>query len=706
MRRRVFNYAILAMILLLMGCGNSRIQAGVDTGISPPQQDLMPPLTGNLPFPDDLQAPAKNPEAISGYQKLGKERYRDSADAVINGNDLKLMPAAGNLSWAIYSMGDGFLKDTDVLKTVSTAFTAPQPDRYYLAIANFETGRWQMLERLKSVSTTEEDPVEIPAGLKAISPGGRCYIAVLLWDSLPATISTVTITVDISQMAPIAALSGTPASGNAALLVSFDASASYDVDLIGTIASYEWDWEGDGVFDDSGPDALVQHQYEQVGIYEPLLRVTDSNDGLQDSAQLRIVVQGWGHTLGSAWIEDTRALDNWQNEMFSAGWAKDPDSADYDGLLLRYDFLGNPRWLLHWGEAGNRDFFYDISCGAGRDCCVTGNTDGYGSQGTAMIVVRFDRHGNELWARSWDTSGDDRGFSIDLDNAGNCYAFGSTDGFSLSGDNEAVLLKYDPAGNLLWEKILSNDDELRGEAVDWHSSGDIFLAMSSWSYGAGSAVSVTRLSSAGLILQEDAVELPETAYATDLQVDISGRAYVCGYYGNNSTTDVDGFCCKLLTDGSISWVRHWDTGSHQYNQGILLKYGPLFQVSDVYICGYARSGSDRLGVLLHYDSAGGLEQSLQWTSPGSGVQLNGISNGLNGSLLLCGYAEKSDLLIGPVAGSNILLSATHHNGTCSISNASANSQQISAPVLFPPIVADNGGGFGDAWLGSYIPGDL
>ncbi|TAK34897.1 MAG: PKD domain-containing protein, partial [Saprospiraceae bacterium] len=86
---------------------------------------------------------------------------------------------------------------------------------------------------------------------------------------------------------PTAAFTAGPASGNAPLTVSFDASSSTDAD--GSVASYAWDF-GDGT---SGNGGMANHTYTAAGIFTATLTVTD-NDGNAAAASLAISVNGTG----------------------------------------------------------------------------------------------------------------------------------------------------------------------------------------------------------------------------------------------------------------------------------------------------------------------------------------------------------------------------------------------------------------------------
>ncbi|MDH7444459.1 glycoside hydrolase family 48 protein [Aquimarina sp. 2201CG14-23] len=82
---------------------------------------------------------------------------------------------------------------------------------------------------------------------------------------------------------PVADISATPISGEAPLLVTFDASASTDED--GDALSYSWDF-GDG---NTGDGVTTENTFVSKGTYSATLTVTDGNNGI-DQAVVTITV--------------------------------------------------------------------------------------------------------------------------------------------------------------------------------------------------------------------------------------------------------------------------------------------------------------------------------------------------------------------------------------------------------------------------------
>ena len=95
--------------------------------------------------------------------------------------------------------------------------------------------------------------------------------------------------VGAAAVLPIADANG-PYEGEVGKAVTLDGSGSFDSD--GYITLYEWDFEGDGIFDFSSTESTTSHTYETAFSGVVALRVTD-NDGNTDTDEAAItIVQG------------------------------------------------------------------------------------------------------------------------------------------------------------------------------------------------------------------------------------------------------------------------------------------------------------------------------------------------------------------------------------------------------------------------------
>ncbi|RLF50265.1 MAG: hypothetical protein DRN19_04820, partial [Thermoplasmata archaeon] len=72
--------------------------------------------------------------------------------------------------------------------------------------------------------------------------------------------------------------------------ILFDASKSTDPD--GRIVKYEWDWDGDGTFDETGTSPTTTHTFQSCGTFRVTLRVTD-DDGLTDQVAKEVKVEAF-----------------------------------------------------------------------------------------------------------------------------------------------------------------------------------------------------------------------------------------------------------------------------------------------------------------------------------------------------------------------------------------------------------------------------
>ena len=191
-------------------------------------------------------------------------------------------------------------------------------------------------------------------------------------------IATTSISVsDVPNQPPTASFTPTPSSGNAPLSVDFDASASSDPD--GTIVKYEWDWEGDDVWDSESDDPVVNYTYYTHGDFTAKLRVTD-DDGATDTDTATISV----NALPVADIYANKTEDDEDSWFyFSAYYSSDPDGTITN---YRWDLDGNGTFEENGKTKYYKYAFYDKAGFYDVGVQVTDN-DGATDTDTTPITV-------------------------------------------------------------------------------------------------------------------------------------------------------------------------------------------------------------------------------------------------------------------------------------------------------------------------------
>ncbi|WP_456486401.1 PKD domain-containing protein [Candidatus Alkanophaga liquidiphilum] len=143
---------------------------------------------------------------------------------------------------------------------------------------------------------------------------------------------------------PVAVATASPNETYTYADITFDGSASYDVD--GVIVAYEWDF-GDG---NTASGGVVTHQYADDGVYTATLTVTDDL-GATNSTTVTVEINNRAPSVGIVGPEVTSEGDEVQFEA---------DASDLDGEIIAYewnfgdDATGGGQTVTHtYATAGN-----------------------------------------------------------------------------------------------------------------------------------------------------------------------------------------------------------------------------------------------------------------------------------------------------------------------------------------------------------------
>ena len=162
----------------------------------------------------------------------------------------------------------------------------------------------------------------------------------LVIDDLATAWAVIILSDTIVQPGPVAICDADPEVTAATFPVDFDGSLSYHPVAGRSIVNYEWDFEGDGVYDATGVGVI--HAYPAQGTYNATLRVTDDTTPQPLQSTSTCVVQ----ITPPPYPPDADPGGPYNFCPQSQPWILDgTHSSDPDGTIVLYEWDFNPQPL-------------------------------------------------------------------------------------------------------------------------------------------------------------------------------------------------------------------------------------------------------------------------------------------------------------------------------------------------------------------------
>ena len=181
-------------------------------------------------------------------------------------------------------------------------------------------------------------------------------------------------------------------------------------------------------------------------------------------------------------------------------------------LLLKFASDGALLWQRSWGGNG---FAQSVAVAPDGAVYVTGSTRSGSFGDQDLFVTKLSSDGTLAWSKSWGTAGaTEEGQGVAVGSDGSVYVAGVAPraGDPFAGQFDAVLLKLDAAGSLVWQQAFAG-----GDVTD--ARGGV-------------------------------------AVAPDGSVYVGG-----GFQGPSGSSFVnEGLILKVAGDGRLVWARRWDGG--------------------------------------------------------------------------------------------------------------------------------------------------
>ena len=319
-----------------------------------------------------------------------------------------------------------------------------------------------------------------------------------------------------------------------------------------------------------------------------------------------------------------------------------PNKGGTDVIILKYDKDGNLLWQKNWG--GNKgEALYDILQTQDGGFIVFGDSwstdiEGLPNKGSNdVIIVKYDKDGNLLWQKSW--GGSDADDSLDgmiptQDGGYILYGYSSStdiEGLPNKGGKDAIIVKYDKDGNLLWQKSWGgNRDETFSKILKTPDGGFIVVGSSNSTdieglpnKGSSDAIIVKYDKDGNMLWQKnwggnDSEDFKQMIQTQDGGFIVVGSSLSTDIEGLPNKGSIDAIIVKYDKDGNILWQNSWGGSGNDVFKNILetfdygfLTYGYSFSedIQDLPNKDYADST-----IIVKYDKDG----NLLWQKSGGG----------------------------------------------------------------------------------------
>ncbi|MCK4335061.1 SBBP repeat-containing protein [candidate division WOR-3 bacterium] len=340
------------------------------------------------------------------------------------------------------------------------------------------------------------------------------------------------------------------------------------------------------------------------------------------------------------------ALDNSGN-VYVTGCSKGSAllGTDFDYATVKYDSLGNQLWVARYDGPGNeKDRAYSLVLDNSGNVYVTGCSKGSGTN-MDYATIKYDSRGNELWVVRYNGPGNgtDRAYSLVLDNSGNVYVAGASQGLDSTSDYATI--KYNSLGKQLWVVRYNGPgngtDRANSIAVD--NSSNVYVTGCSKGSGTNMDYATIKYDSRGNELWVARYDGPGngTDRANSIAVDNSSNVYVTGE-SVGSGINSDYATVKYDSLGNELWVTRYDgPGIISLDRAYSLA---LDNSGNVYVTGYNQrflsKNSDYATV--KYDSLGNELWVARYDAPGNGWDRpNSIAVDNSGNVYVTGFSKGS-----------------------------------------------------------------
>jgi hypothetical protein len=379
-----------------------------------------------------------------------------------------------------------------------------------------------------------------------------------------------------------------------------------------------------------------------IGVVTASLTVSDGTLTASDSFDLSISLSSFSRMAGgtNASSMNTAIVVDANFNTYLSGYTDGNFEGENlvglkDAYIVKYNSIGVKQWAVLAGVSGAYTYGESLVVDANGNVFLTGSTTGslHGQTQSGLrdlFLIKYNSSGVRQWTKqSGAAASTSIGQSLALDSSGNVLIAGSTtkslDGQMISGNKDALIMKFDNNGAKLWTKLLGGAHfETSASSIAIDSVGNIYLSgntngnLDSEIYFGTSDSFITKYNNAGIkqwtkLLGGTGFQTISFAVAVDPLQNVYLTGLTKGGLDDQSLAgEMDVFLAKWDSSGAKLWTRQSGVlDSQTVGKGIAVDSN-----ANVYVVGHTYGSLDGQvltgtsdAFLLKYTTDG----SKQWT---------------------------------------------------------------------------------------------
>ncbi|WP_297477738.1 WD40 repeat domain-containing protein [Thermococcus sp.] len=274
----------------------------------------------------------------------------------------------------------------------------------------------------------------------------------------------------------------------------------------------------------------------------------------------------WQKTFGGSDDDYANALAVAPNgDIIVAGDTSSFGNGGWDTLVIRLDGKGNVEWERTYGGEDD-EYTNTVAIAPNGGIITAGSTSSSGAGNADVWVMRLSASGRIKWQKAYGGTGDDEAYAIALTPNGDIVVTGYTESFG-AGDWDAWILRLNGKGGIVWQRTYDGRKSDEANSVVIASNGDIIVAGDTSSFSAGgSDFWVLRLNGNGKPEWSRSYGGKKDDYANAVSLTPGGDIIVAGSTYSFGAGGKDIWVLRLSGRGSVEWEKtygetHDDTAS-------------------------------------------------------------------------------------------------------------------------------------------------